>query len=121
MAKLTQSGYSYRVTITAEDLYPSSNLAGGTIPQDMVMNPPQIKNTRAYSKLIGNTGAYPSWAFRKIVEPRYDGIGFHTGFPVNFPDMISEQHFIGVLRSTEDILAPDNQFIIQETGTSNGT
>ena len=104
--KITQSGYSYKITITAEELSSGSVYAGGSVAKDYVMNPPQIKDTRAYSLMHGAVGRYPSWAFLKIVEPRFNGTGTLTGVPVNFPDMISEQHMIGVLRSHRRVGQP---------------
>jgi hypothetical protein len=118
----TNSGYSYKITITAEELSAPTALNGGSKVAPTLLQPPRIDAKGTSTSLVKYTITdLHHFAFNKIVEPRFDGIGLYTGQPVNFPDFISEHHFIGIMRATERILAPRYDAIINSTTTSTTT
>ena len=85
-----------------------------------VINPPQVSANGAPSLLIGMSDcSNPSFAFRKIVEPRFDGIGLYTGIPINFPSMISEDIIIPIMKAIEKSINTEIKQRIDQSGTSN--
>ena len=53
------------------------------------MQPPKVDAKGTKTKLSEFTiSNLHHFAFNKIVEPRFDGIGLYTGQPTNFPDFI---------------------------------
>jgi hypothetical protein len=115
----TNNGYSYKITITAEELSSPTSLSGASKMATTLLQPPKIDAKGTNTKLIEYTVTdLHHFAFNKIVEPRFDGIGLYTGQPVNFPDFISEHHFIGIMKATEKILAPRYEAMINSTTTS---
>lgn len=111
MSILKNSGYSYKITITAEELSDSPILAGGT-KKTIIINPPVLKNDRSpVGSIFINKDSH--WSFTKISEPRYDGIAYNTGVPCNNPDMISEHHMIGVLRAVDKLHKPKFEAMIK--------
>lgn len=95
-------GVSYAVTITAENLAVVSAYGHNYIVNSGTLNPPVLKLNRSYSERICQyPNNYPSWAFGKVSEPKYDGVAEYTGQPSNNPDKISEHHFIGIMRTIE--------------------
>ncbi len=115
-------GYSYKITITAEELSMPSSLSGASKKAFTYLQPPSLDAARTPTKLATTTvSSVHYFAFNKIVEPRYDGIGKYTGEPVNFPDFISEHHFIGLMRASEIGLNPNYEAIIVGSTGSTGT
>ena len=119
--ELTKAGYTYKITITAEDLATPTNLKGGTTAVAGVLNPPQLSDNKAPSLRSGSAMVYPHWAYKKIVEPRYDGVGIHTGQPVNSPTFISENHVLALMRLVDRMLAPSYQAMIKAKSNTTGT
>lgn len=116
----TNSGYSYKITITAEELARPNNLSGGSTLAPVVLQPPLIDAKRTPTGLTDYTvSRLHHFAFNKIVEPRFDGMGMYTGQPTNFPDFVSEHHIIGIMRATEICLYPRYSAMIY--GNSNTT
>lgn len=122
MGIAANSGYSYKITITAEELSFKPAMNGGSKPSHTALQPPMIDAKGTKTMLSDYTiSNLHHFAFNKIVEPRFDGIGIYTGQPVNFPDFISEQHMIGIMRATEKILEPKYEAMIKSTTGSTGT
>ena len=118
----TNNGYSYKITITAEELSSPTPINGGSKPAPTLLQPPKIDMKGTKTKLSEFTiSNLHHFAFNKIVEPRFDGIGQYTGQPVNFPDFISEHHLIGIMRATEKILQPQYEAMINSTTGSTGS
>ena len=118
----TNNGYSYKITITAEELSYPTPMNGGSRPAPTRLQPSAIDAFGTKTMLADYTiSSLHHFAFNKIVEPRFDGIGQYTGQPVNFPDFVSEHHLIGVMRATESILAPKYKAMIKGTSGSTGT
>ena len=84
----TKNGYSYKISITGEEAFDGKILSGTSTMQVGVVNPPLLSATKGYSNQLGRISKYNMWAFRKIVEPRYDELGRRTGVPVNFPELV---------------------------------
>jgi len=118
MPALEKNGYSYKITITGEEKMSNSVIAGGSRLTKGALNPPKLSNTNAYSAQLGRVNKYNHWAFRKIVEPRYDKIGLITGIPENYPDLVQEHHIISVMRSIEPLLHNTPQALLQVWTTS---
>lgn len=117
----TNNGYSYKITITAEELSNPGVLSGGSGMASTKLQPPKIDAKGTSTRLVDYTiSKVHHFAFNKIVEPRFDGIGKYTGQPVNFPDFISEHHLLGIIRATESILAPRYEAMITSKTGSTG-
>lgn len=116
----TNNGYSYKITITAEELVRPNSLSSGSKMAPVLLQPPLVDSKRTPTGLTDCTvSKLHHFAFNKIVEPRFDGMGQYTGQPINFPDFVSEHHMIGIMRATEICLKPKYEAIIQ--GSTNTT
>ena len=113
-----KNGYSFKIRITGEELFKGSTYASGSRHTMGVLNPPIVQNNGAYSSQHGKVSKYNHWAFRKIVEPRYDSVGMMTGVPLNFPDIVQEHHMIGIMRSIEPMLKNSPEAMLQVYTTS---
>ena len=114
----TKNGYSYKISITGEEAFDGKILSGASTMQVGVVNPPLLSATKCYSNQLGRISKYNMWAFRKIVEPRYDELGRRTGVPVNFPELVQEHHMISILRSVEPLFYNTPKGMIQNWVTS---
>lgn len=114
----TKNGYSYKISITGEEAFDGKILSGTSTMQVGVVNPPLLSATKGYSNQLGRISKYNMWAFRKIVEPRYDELGIRTGVPVNFPELVQEHHMISILRSVEPLFYNAPKGMIQNWVTS---
>lgn len=118
----TNNGYSYKITITAEEIRNPTKLSGASKMASSFVQPPKMDARRTTTNFTEyTTTVLPRFAFDKIVEPRFDGIGQYTGQPVNFPHFISEHHMISIMRATERLLAPKYMGSIKGSGNSTRT
>jgi hypothetical protein len=72
-------------------------------------NTPIPNNTTLSEAMNKYQNQYSEFAFNKISPPLYgnnDSIARHTGLPANQPDFIADYHFIGLMRSIDDMLSP---------------
>lgn len=119
---MSNNGYSYKITITAEELSRPSSISGGSSKSVSLLQAPRIDSKRTPSNLKDYTiSNLHHFAFNKIVEPRYTGMGLYTGQPTNFPDFVSEHHLIGIMRATEICLQPRYSAMINSNGGTNRT
>ena len=116
----SNNGYSYKITITAEEIRNPTRLSGASKATTSFVQPPKIDAKRTPTNFTKYTiMELPRFAFDKIVEPRFTGIGQLTGQPTNFPHFISEHHMITIMRATERVLAP--KFMAGIVGKGNST
>ena len=88
-----------------------------------VEHTPEPKGTQPSQAMKKYQNQYSEFAFSKISPPLYgnkDSIARHTGLPANKPDFIADYHFIGLMRSIDDILTPLYTGYIGGTTTTPG-
>jgi hypothetical protein len=118
---LSNNGYSYKITITGEEFANPKQYAGRISPSNQMVNPPILPPSGAPSSFIKNTiSDIAEFSFKKIVEPRYGDVAKVIGVPDNFPEKISEHHFISIMRATERLLSPSYEAIIKAGTTTTG-
>ena len=106
MSKYSSYGTSQAIMISAEDL--DAKYYNSSARVDETVKPPEIALGGAVSHAMEKwVNPWASITFKKITEPKYDGIADRLGFIGNQPDLINEQHFIELMRLTEKYLAPD--------------
>ena len=113
------SGYSYKFTISGEELNGTSGISVGNRIIPNILNPPRVSPIGSPSFKM-DCGSEVPLLFQKIVEPRFDGIGMKTGIPVNKPDFISESHFLGIMHATDKIHSPKFVAMIKASADTTG-
>ena len=72
-----------------------------------VVKPPTPSNSGDVEKLVAYTNKHSDFTFQKVCPPLYGpnySTARYTGIPANEPDHIADFHFIGIMRTVDDIL-----------------
>jgi hypothetical protein len=86
----------------------------------LVVKPPSLNIGGAVSAAMGAwVQPWPLWNYSKLTEPKFDGICNYIGTISNKPDMISNYHFIGLMRNVDVAIAPQYQADITASSSGN--
>ncbi len=111
----TNSGTSGKINITGEDL---AAVKYKEIHKYLLgleaAEPPTGEDSEAIFRFIN---PWPEFAFEKILEPRFDGIGQFTGVVTNKPDLLKEGHFISLMRCVDYYKNPKYKGVVKGTVT----
>lgn len=112
----TAYGTSFAFSISAEDI--ENRRYNHRTETPLKIKPPEINNGNAVSHAMDKwTNPWKLWTLEKVVEPKYDGYADRFGIISNRPDHIKESHFIGLMRLTDKLLAPDYKSNISVSAT----
>lgn len=104
----TNNGTSNKIIITDEPVNEQKYHSIAKYVNQMVASPPSLAPGNGVSTaMLKWVNPWPEFAFDKISEPRYDGVGQHTGTITNRPDLIKDYHFISLMRTIDIYNAPD--------------
>ena len=102
-------GVSRLIRISGQEFTLLNGFKISTIGVTGVVNPPTPNNSGDVDKLIAYTNKHSDFTFQKVCPPLYgpdNSTARYTGIPANEPDHIADFHFIGIMRSIDDILIP---------------
>ncbi len=101
-------GTSPKIPITGEDFRTLKGMVTSPVANDgLEADPPLPNGTMPSEAMYKYQNQYRDFAFQKIAYPDYGysgNIANVTGRPANQPDFIADFHFIGMMRSIDDMI-----------------
>ena len=110
-------GTSPKIPITGEDFRTLSGVETSPIEGDGLEALPPLPSGANHDlpseAMYRYQNQYRDFAFQKITPPDYgwaNNLARITGLPANVPDFVADFHFIGMMRSIDDMIHKSTQY-----------